>query len=126
MQLANIAETEQGGLMRGHEAEVQEAARGLERLLIVRLGSMGDVIHALPAATLLRRAFPAATLAWRATPFSDETWREALGAWREVRAGKYKLALDFQGAVRTAVMARWTGAEAVAGFERPREHAASL
>ncbi len=165
MQLANIAETEQGVLMRGHEAEVQEAAQGLERLLIVRLGSMGDVIHALPAATLLRRAFPAATLAWlieerwaellcapgtprlgprcpgrplvdavhvvntlawRAAPFSDETWREALGAWREVRAAKYELALDFQGAVRTALMARWTGAEAVAGVERPREHAASL
>ena len=164
MQLATISEAEQG-VMRQHEAEVQEVAQGLERLLIVRLGSMGDVIHALPAAGLLRRAFPRAslgwlveerwaellcapgtpragprgagrplldavhavnTLAWRAAPFSDETWKEAWGAWQATRAAKYELAVDFQGAVRSAVMARTTGAEAVAGFERPREHAASL
>lgn len=165
MQLATIAEAEQAGLMRRHQAEVQELAQGPERLLIVRLGSMGDVIHALPAASLLRRAFPSATLGWMieerwaellcapATPrvgprcagrplldavhvvntlgwrsalFSGETWREAAGAWRRVRAAKYELAIDFQGAVRTALMARSTGAEAVVGFASPREHAASL
>jgi heptosyltransferase I len=165
MQLATISEAEQGALMRRHQAEVQEVAQGLERLLIVRLGSMGDVIHALPAATLLRRGFPAATLGWmieerwaellcasgiprlgrrcpgrplldavhavdtlgwRSAPFSGRTWKEARGAWREVRTIRYELAVDFQGAVRTALMACWTGAEATIGFERPREHAASL
>ena len=64
MQLATIAEAEQAEVMRRHQAEVQEVSQGPERLLIVRLGSMGDVIHALPAATLLRRAFPPATLGW--------------------------------------------------------------
>jgi heptosyltransferase-1 len=165
MQLATIAEAEQAGLMRRHEAEVQEVGQGLERLLIVRLGSMGDIIHALPAATLLRRAFPPATLGWmieerwaallcapgtsyagprsagrplvdavhvlntlgwRSAPFSGRTWKDVAGAWRELRASQYELTVDFQGAVRTALMARWTGAEACIGLERPREHAASL
>lgn len=165
MQLATIAEAEQAGLMRRHDAEVQEVAQGLERLLIVRLGSMGDVIHALPAATLLRRAFPSATLGWmieerwaellcapqisragprsagrplvdavhvvntlgwRSAPFSRRTWKQVAGAWREIRSAKYEVALDFQGAVRTALLARGTGAEACIGFERPREHAAGL
>ena len=35
-----------------------------ERILIVRLSSMGDVIHALPGVALLREAFPHATLGW--------------------------------------------------------------
>ncbi|HTM86891.1 MAG TPA: glycosyltransferase family 9 protein [Terriglobales bacterium] len=165
MQLATIAEAEQAEVMRRHQAEVQEVSQGPERLLIVRLGSMGDVIHALPAATLLRRAFPPATLGWmieerwvellcapatprlgprnagrplvdavhpvntlgwRSAPFSGSTWKDVAGAWREVRAARYELAVDFQGAVRTSLMARWTGAEACIGFEHPREHAASL
>ena len=36
----------------------------VDRILIVRLGAMGDVIHALPAVTALRAAFPEAMLAW--------------------------------------------------------------
>ena len=165
MHPATISETEQGAPSRRAEAELQEASLGIERLLIVRLGSMGDVIHTLPAATLLRRAFPAATLgwlveerwadllcapsaqragsrsparplldavhvvntlAWRSALFSDETWKEALSAWRELRAAHYEVAVDFQGGVRTALMARWTGAPACVGFESPREHAASV
>jgi heptosyltransferase-1 len=165
MHLATISEAEQGVVIRRHQTEVLEMAQDVERLLIVRLGSMGDVIHALPAVTLLRRAFPAATLgwmieehwaellcapdtprvgprspgrplldavhgvntlAWRSAPFSRRTWREARGAWDEVRADRYDLAVDFQGTVRTALMARWTGAEAFIGFERPREHAAGV
>ena len=36
----------------------------IARLLFVRLGSMGDVIHTLPAVATLRRAFPGATIGW--------------------------------------------------------------
>ncbi|HEU5334472.1 MAG TPA: glycosyltransferase family 9 protein [Terriglobales bacterium] len=165
MQLATIAESEQDTVMRRHQAEAQETAQAVERLLMVRLGSMGDIIHALPAATLLRRAFPAATLGWvieqrwvellcapgtplagprapgrplldavhvvntlgwRSALFSDETWKEMLSAWRQVRAPRYQLAVDFQGTVRTALMARASGAAACSGFKRAREHVASV
>jgi len=44
----------------------------IDRLLVVRLGSMGDVIHALPAVNLLRQAFPAAELHWAI----EERWSE--------------------------------------------------
>ena len=35
-----------------------------ERFLIVRLGALGDVVHAIPVAAALRRAFPAARIDW--------------------------------------------------------------
>src|SRR3569623_2585880 len=38
--------------------------RDVNNILIVRLGAMGDILHALPAATALRRSFPAARLVW--------------------------------------------------------------
>jgi heptosyltransferase I len=36
----------------------------LNKLLIVRLGSLGDIIHAIPAAAAIRRTFPQATIDW--------------------------------------------------------------
>lgn len=44
------------------------------RVLIVRVGSMGDVLHTLPAVTALRRARPAAILDW----VIDERWQPLL------------------------------------------------
>ena len=38
--------------------------RFLNKILIVRLGSLGDLIHAMPAAAALRRAFPQARIDW--------------------------------------------------------------
>ena len=38
--------------------------RGFERILIVRLGSMGDIIHSLPAVATLRKAFPKTRIDW--------------------------------------------------------------
>ena len=40
---------------------VSRTPHEVERLLIVRLGAMGDVIHGLPAVAALRAAFPEAT-----------------------------------------------------------------
>ena len=36
----------------------------MTRVLIVRLGALGDIVHAIPAAAALRRAFPAARIDW--------------------------------------------------------------
>ena len=36
----------------------------MTRFLIVRLGALGDVVHAIPVAAALRRAFPAARIDW--------------------------------------------------------------
>ncbi len=33
-------------------------------ILIVRLGALGDIVHAIPAAAALRRTFPSARIDW--------------------------------------------------------------
>ena len=56
---------------------------GVERLLIVRLGSMGDIIHTLPAVGALRQAFPGATIGW----VIEERWAELLCTLPTPRSG---------------------------------------
>jgi len=126
-----------------------------KRVLLVRLGSMGDIIHALPVLTTLKENFPHwevdwlverrwrgllegnpyltrllefDTLGWRAAPFSSATWAEFGNALRSLRQRHYDYALDLQGALKSAMACRASGAGQVIGFERPwlREPGASV
>src|SRR5689334_23022000 len=54
-----------------------------KRLLIVRLGSMGDIIHTLPAVTALRKTLPEASIGW----IVEERWAELLCTLPEPRSG---------------------------------------
>ena len=137
----------------------------IERLLIVRLSAMGDVIHTLPAVRFLRQAFPQAFVgwlieerwaellcapgtarrgsrcslrplvdevhtvrlkAWGKSPFSISTLQGVATIWNDVRDARYDTAVDLQGAMRSAVLARWSGARAIYGAAEPREAPASL
>src|SRR5439155_22440925 len=40
----------------------------VNKFLIVRLGSLGDVVHAIPVAAALRAEFPPARIAWVVVP----------------------------------------------------------
>jgi heptosyltransferase-1 len=130
---------------------------------VVRLGAMGDVLHALPAVAMLRRALPEArigwvierrwsellcapevelagsrgagrplvdevhlvdTRSWRKRVFAAETRRGFLAAIRGMRAREYDAALDMQGAIKSAALARLTGAKIILGFREPRERIA--
>ena len=105
------------------------------RLLVVRLGSLGDLVHTLPAVAAIRRAHPFAQIDW----LVDRAHREFLdlvpvisstvplrkssgGGWlqalRELRARQYDLAMDFQGLIKSAALARLSGAARVIGFDR--------
>jgi heptosyltransferase-1 len=53
------------------------------RVLIVRLGAMGDILHSLPAVTALRRAHPGWTLGWAVEP----QWAEMFRAHADAAAG---------------------------------------
>jgi heptosyltransferase-1 len=55
----------------------------MERILIVRLGAMGDVLHALPAAAALRAALPQARLDW----LIEQRWADLLCANGPAGAG---------------------------------------
>jgi heptosyltransferase-1 len=143
---------------------VNASQEGLSRLLIVRLGSMGDIIHALPAVATLRRAFPGATigwaverrwaallssgaalagprspekplvdivhsvdtLAWRSALLSGETWREFRHSLGQLRDMRYDIAMDFQGAWKSAILAQLSRVPRRIGFMQPREKPATL
>ncbi|HEX6824304.1 MAG TPA: glycosyltransferase family 9 protein [Candidatus Sulfotelmatobacter sp.] len=62
---------------------IDSQQREIERLLIVRLSAMGDVIHTLPAAEALRKAFPNAIIGW----LVEERWTELLCAPGTPRRG---------------------------------------
>jgi heptosyltransferase-1 len=133
------------------------------RLLVVRLGAMGDVLHALPAVTALRRAHPswvidwviepawrhlltaangrtveplsaeqplvdrlyyAPAKEWARRPLSPNTAKEIVELRRALKEPGYNAVLDFQGAVRSAWLARMAGAQRVIGEQTPREWAA--
>jgi len=115
------------------------------RLLIVRLGSMGDIVHTLPVAATLRAAFPSAHIAW----LVDGRWRplleqvEGLDAvlsapsqsWiglcqgiAQVRRERFDCVVDVQGLYKSAFPAWLSGAPLRVGFDwaSAREGAASL
>jgi lipopolysaccharide heptosyltransferase I len=117
----------------------------LTRILIVRLGSLGDIIHAIPAVAAIRRAFPAAIIDWLA----DARYRELLDLIPSIdgrltisttamtsilstvsglRRADYDVALDFQGLLKSAVIARLSAASRVIGFPSPllRERSARV
>ncbi|HPT24933.1 MAG TPA: glycosyltransferase family 9 protein [Bryobacteraceae bacterium] len=117
----------------------------ITRLLVVRLGAMGDILHALPAAAALKRSWPGCHLAWAVHP----RWRDllegggvadelieidrhrlgsVLSAFRRLRAGRFDFAIDFQGLIKSASVCFAAHAPLRYGFERAllREPAAAL
>jgi heptosyltransferase-1 len=125
------------------------------RVLIVRLGAMGDILHALPAVAALRQAHPKWYLGWAVeprwrpllsaddgqmplvnrihlvnakqwarSPVRVQTLREISGLRHSLRAERYDLCIDLQGAVRSALAGRLAGASRMVGESDPREWAA--
>jgi lipopolysaccharide heptosyltransferase I len=110
----------------------------VNRFLIVRLGSLGDVVHAIPAVAALRRAHPTATIDWLVDPQYVELVTLVVGvdraigldpraglmplvaAVRALRAARYDASIDLQGLIKSAALARAAGAQRTIGL--PRSH----
>lgn len=120
-----------------------------DRILVIRLGAVGDVVRTLPAASALRAAYPDARLAWlvepasasvlEAQPWLDEVivfprpaLRADLGRWRadrvlrrcaaftrELRAHRFDLVLDFHSILKSGVLSWLTRAPRRVGYARP-------
>lgn len=104
------------------------------RILVVRLGSMGDVIHALPAVASLKHSFPHSSLSWvikprwapllEGNPFVDEiipftrSAREILATRRLLRRERFELAVDLQGLIQSALVAASAKADKIVGLAR--------
>jgi heptosyltransferase I len=66
------------------------------------------------------------TRAWRKALLSSETQQSIVSAFSAMRAKKYDLALDFQGAIKSSLLAAFSGAGSVLGFQEPREYVARM
>ena len=66
------------------------------------------------------------TKAWRKSPLASETRQQFSAALKEIRDQKYELAIDFQGAIKSALLARLAGTKLVVGMDEPREGPARL
>jgi heptosyltransferase-1 len=108
---------------------------GPRRILMVRLGAMGDVIHCLPAAASLKQGIGRAHLTWviesrwapllRGNPHVDEVIaldRRSFGgvaaAWKQIRSRTYETAVDFQGLMKSALVASMARPGRLFGFSR--------
>jgi len=61
---------------------------------------------------------------WARSPFSAKTLREVRQTRRELREERYDVCVDLQGAIRSALIARWARTERLIGEDAPRERIA--
>lgn len=126
-----------------------------QRFLVVRLSSIGDIVHTLPAVAALGRAHPQAeihwvveerfselltanpfvsrvikldTLGWRKNPASGKAVSEIMQGFAALREYPYDAAIDFQGLMKSAIFARLSHSRERIGLEwgSLREPLASL
>src|SRR5437588_5617507 len=113
-------------------------------ILVIKPSSLGDIVHTLPAVAAIRDAHPKAKITWVMNPeftpllrgnsdvnhihvfprrdFSGLGAPVKFGPWlKETRKLKPDLALDFQGLLRSAFIARMSGAKEVYGMSDGRE-----
>ena len=102
----------------------------MTRLLAIRLSALGDVIHTIPAVVALRDRFD---VTWvvespyrelveivakvKAIPTTLRKQSTLMQTWRDVRQG-FDVAIDFQGLIKSAVIARASGAARRVGFDK--------
>jgi heptosyltransferase-1 len=79
-----------------------------------------------PERPLVDRIHTVKTAEWRRALFSLNTWQQMAVGLSELRGVEYDAVIDFQGAVRSALLAGWSGAPIVFGNTQPRENAASM
>ena len=115
------------------------------KILIVKLSSIGDIIHALPALANIRRGLPDAEIAWavdsryaeilRGNPLIahlieidtkslrggkviEEMLLDTTAQLGALRKHKFDIAIDLQGLWKSASAARYSGAKKRWGFSK--------
>lgn len=125
------------------------------RILFVKLGSIGDIVHTLPALAAVRRGLPEAEIDWvvetrsaeilrgnrlidrlvevdthsiRASWSPERVFSEIKRQGSNLRSRKYDVAIDFQGLLKSAALAKISGAKCRIGFDKAslREPAARV
>jgi heptosyltransferase I len=103
------------------------------RFLVVRLGSLGDIVHTFPAVAALRESFPSAHIVWLTHPrwaflvqssrLASEVWSvetRAMSSLREtvlrLRQSPWTAAIDYQGLWKSAILPFFGGVTRRIGF----------
>lgn len=116
------------------------------KILIIKLSSIGDVIHTLPSLAAIRRALPDAEISWvveksaaeilrrnvlinnlieidtrslRRGKIIEGTLTAAGKQLRELRQYNFDAVLDFQGLLKSAAVAKLAKAKRIYGFSKP-------
>jgi heptosyltransferase-1 len=116
-----------------------------QRFLIVRLGSLGDIVHTFPAVAALRQTFPSAEIVWLTHPrwqYLVESSSVASAVWTvepravgslgsvisRIRATSWDAAIDYQGLWKSATLPFLGGVKRRIGFDSGsvREYGAHL
>jgi heptosyltransferase-1 len=115
-----------------------------KRLLLVKLSSLGDVIHNLPVATDIRRALPDTNIDWatealyatlvglhpairdvlpihlralKSRWYDPAAWGQLFDDKQQIANRRYDLVIDTQGLTKSAIVANWSNGE-IAGYDR--------
>ncbi|HUI41555.1 MAG TPA: glycosyltransferase family 9 protein [Terriglobia bacterium] len=118
----------------------------MRRVLVIRLSSIGDIVHALPAVAALGESFPQLEIDWliekryasllagnpyvrRILPLDTLSWRgglpplavvkEMAATLRGLRESAYETAVDFQGLWKSALIACLANAQQIVGLDEP-------
>ena len=92
-----------------------------QRFLVVRLGSLGDIVHTFPAVAGLRESFPSAEIVWLTHPrwvelvassrLASEIWpvdsrnlESVRSILRKTRGSNWTAAIDYQGLWKSAAL----------------------
>jgi len=112
-----------------------------QRLLVVRLSSLGDIVHTFPAVAALRESFPNAEIVWLSHPrwkllvessaLATQVWAAETrslaslrGILSRIREKKFSVAIDYQGLWKSAALPLFGGVPRRIGFssETVREY----
>src|SRR5664280_3424894 len=115
------------------------------RILVVRLGAMGDIVHTLPAVAWLKQSHPDWQLTWlveprwapllEENPYVDrvvllrrQSFAGLVETRRELREAPYDFAVDFQGLLKSAMAGSAAHPDRFFGFHQSqvRERLAGL
>ncbi|MZH04765.1 MAG: lipopolysaccharide heptosyltransferase I [Nitrospinae bacterium] len=120
------------------------SSKSQKNFLIIKLSSLGDIVHALPTARTLRQEYPDAFIAWvveeryqellHENPDIDEiitlrtkfwrknwnreTLKEILQTIKSLRQHKFDMAFDFHGLIKSGLVAMASGARIKVGFHK--------
>ncbi len=112
----------------------------IRKVLFVRLSSLGDILHVIPAQQALRRLEPKIEIHWLAerafvpllerVPGIDKIWglalrnggavpssRRLMATLRAVRRERFDVTIDFQGLLKSALLARLSRPGRLVGFD---------